>query len=150
MTKNIVKFFIIFIIIITLDQFIKQIFIDGFRWDGEYFSLILTYNRGVAFSMFEFLGDNLKYIQAVLIFVVFAYLIYEKDFFYNHITAFALMLGAGTSNLADRFIHGGVVDYVFWHKWFEFAVFNFADVVINFAVILMFLQFFMQNKKSKV
>ena len=50
----------------------------------------------------------------------------------------------------DRFIHGGVVDYVFWHKWFEFAVFNFADVMIDFAVVILIIRMmFDKNLKGK-
>ncbi|PSM52992.1 prolipoprotein signal peptidase II [Campylobacter blaseri] len=149
MIKSLVKFVAIFIAVMVLDQAIKQIFIDGFRWNGEYFSLILTYNKGVAFSMFEFLGENLKFLQLILIVVLFLYLIFQKELFKNHLIAFSLLIGAGSSNLLDRFIHGGVVDYVFWHKWFEFAVFNFADVIINFAVFLIILQFFLENKRLK-
>lgn len=51
-----------------------------------------------------------------------------------------IILGAGASNVLDRFIHGGVVDYVFWHKWFNFAVFNFADVMINLGVVIILLR----------
>ena len=51
-----------------------------------------------------------------------------------------VILGAGASNVLDRFIHGGVVDYVFWHKWFNFAVFNFADVMINLGVVIILLR----------
>ena len=58
------------------------------------------------------------------------------------------IFGAGVSNLTDRFIHGGVVDYVFWHKWFEFAVFNFADVAIDVAIATLFLKFIF--KKGKI
>jgi signal peptidase II len=36
-------------------------------------------------------------------------------------------------------LHGGVVDYVFWHCGFDFAVFNFADVMIDVAVVLILL-----------
>lgn len=148
MNKNlIVKFLLGFFVVFILDQIIKYIFINGFRYDGEFFSLILTYNKGVAFSMFAFLGKNLKFVQLALILALIAYLIYEKDLLKSHTLAFGILLGAGCSNLLDRFIHGGVVDYVFWHKWFEFAVFNFADVMIDFAIFLIFLQMLLNRKK---
>lgn len=136
MVKSLIVFVLSFIGIFVIDQNIKSIFIDGYRWDGEFFSLILTYNTGVAFSMFSFLAENLKYIQAFLILSIFGYLLFRKDLFTHYCLPAGIMLGAGCSNLYDRFIHGGVVDYFFWHHWFEFAVFNFADVMINISVLI--------------
>jgi signal peptidase II len=45
-----------------------------------------------------------------------------------------VLLGAALGNLADRFFHGAVVDYVYWHCGFDFAVFNYADVMIDLSV----------------
>ncbi|WP_291951903.1 signal peptidase II [Campylobacter sp.] len=134
------KFWLIFIFVFILDQVSKYVFLQGFTYKGEFFDLILTYNTGVAFSMFAFLGEYLKYIQLVFILFLFCYLLYQKEFLTTHIVAFAIMLSAGCSNLLDRFIHIGVVDFVFWHKWFEFAVFNFADVMINVSVALILIK----------
>lgn len=126
--------------IFIIDQVLKNLFLNGLRWNGEYFSLILAFNKGVAFSMFAFLGEYLKYIQVALIVAVIFYVLSSKDLLENHAIAFGIIVGAGSSNIYDRFIHEGVVDYVYWHKWFEFAVFNFADVMINFAVMLILWQ----------
>lgn len=93
--------------------------------------------KGVAFSMFDFLGQNLKYIQIIILLGLLAYFIYQKEFFKRFSIFIGILLGAGFSNLFDRFIHGGVVDYVYWHKWFSFAVFNLADVMISTSVIAM-------------
>lgn len=149
MRKALFKFGIVFLAIIFIDQAIKQLFINGFRWNGEFFSLILTYNKGVAFSMFAFLGENLKYIQICIIIMLLVYFIYQKDFFIKFSAIIGVLIGAGSSNLLDRFIYGGVVDYVFWHKWFEFAVFNFADVMINISVALILIIEFFNWKKDK-
>ncbi|MCZ6168662.1 signal peptidase II [Campylobacter ureolyticus] len=146
MSRLWVKFIAIFLAIVIIDQAIKQVFLSGFRWDGEFFSLILTFNKGVAFSMFAFLGEHLKALQAILLIALFGYLLYEKKLLKAYTLPFALLFGGGVSNLIDRFIHGGVVDYVFWHKYFEFAVFNFADVMINLAVFIMLIQIFIHKK----
>lgn len=146
MSRLWVKFIAIFLAIVIIDQAIKQVFMSGFRWDGEFFSLILTFNKGVAFSMFAFLGEHLKALQAILLVALFGYLLYEKKLLKAHALPFALLFGGGASNLLDRFIHGGVVDYIFWHKWFEFAVFNFADIMINLAVFIMLIQIFIHKK----
>ncbi|MBF7045931.1 lipoprotein signal peptidase [Campylobacter volucris] len=142
------KFWIIFAIVFALDQVSKYLFLQGLEYKGEFFDLVLTYNTGVAFSMFAFLGPYLKYIQLVFIMVLFGYLFYQKEFLKTHLVAFAIMLSAGCSNLLDRFVHIGVVDFVFWHKWFEFAVFNLADVMINISVVLILIKEFL-NKGEK-
>ena len=135
------KFFIFFICIMCVDQAIKYLFTHGgLSVKSEWIDLVLTYNRGVAFSMFAFLGEYLKIIQLALIVGIFGYSIGERDMLARFSAELGIILGAGASNVLDRFIHGGVVDYVFWHKWFNFAVFNFADVMINLGVVIILLR----------
>jgi signal peptidase II len=103
-------------------------------WHSKCISLILAYNKGVAFSMFAFLAEYLKYIQTAVLLGLFSYLLYEKELLTKFSLPFGLIFGAGVSNIYDRFIHEGVVDYVYWHCYFDFAIFNFADVMINVGV----------------
>ncbi|AGZ82497.1 signal peptidase II [Campylobacter fetus] len=147
MSKVIFKFLSYFAAIFAADQIIKWIFLNGFRYKGEFVDLVLVFNKGVAFSMFEFLGSNLKYIQLALIAVLLGYLFGQKELLKSHTAAFGLLLGGGCSNILDRFVHGGVVDYIFWHKWFNFAVFNFADMMIDLAILIILVQSFMHRKK---
>jgi len=119
--------------IFIIDQNIKWLFVDGFRFYTECIDLILVYNKGVAFSMFAFLEEALKWIQLALLGGVLVYTLWLRKLCY--IFPVGLMLGAGFSNVYDRFVHGGVVDYVYWHCGFDFAVFNFADVMIDVAVV---------------
>lgn len=119
--------------IFVIDQNIKSLFVEGLRYYGECIDLILVYNKGVAFSMFAFLDEWLKYIQLFLILGVLGYIIYLKELCYAFPAG--LLLGGAVSNIYDRFVHGGVVDMVYWHCGFDFAVFNFADVVIDIAVV---------------
>ena len=120
-------------VVFGADQALKTVFVDGFRYYTSCIDLILVYNRGVAFSMFAFLAENLKWIQLALLAGVIAYTLWLKQKCY--IVPVGIMIGAGFSNIFDRFIHGGVVDYVFWHCGFNFAVFNMADVLIDIAVV---------------
>ena len=118
--------------IFIIDQNIKMLFVDGFRYYTDCIDLILVYNRGVAFSMLSFLDEWLKYIQIVLVSAILIYIIYLKKVCYALPAGF--MLGGAFSNIYDRFVHDGVVDMVYWHCGFNFAVFNFADVMIDVAV----------------
>jgi len=136
---NVILFFTL-VGIFIIDQNIKMLFVDGFRYYTDYIDLILVYNTGVAFSMLSFLDEWLKYIQIVMVFTVLGYVLYLKQVCYA--IPSGLLLGGAFSNIYDRFIHGGVVDMVYWHYGFNFAVFNFADVMINIAVVwFLFLNF---------
>ena len=119
--------------VLIADQAIKNIFLEGWRYYTDYIDLILVFNKGVAFSMFAFLAESLKWLQLALLAGVVAYTLWLKE--NRYLVPVGIMVGAGLSNVADRFMHGGVVDYVYWHYGFTFAVFNFADVMIDIAVV---------------
>ncbi len=150
MVKPLIVAVLVFIGIFIIDQNLKAIFLEGYRWHGEYFSLILVYNKGVAFSMLAFLDGNLKYIKLFIIFGIVVYLFLNKDIFKTYCLPSGIILGAGSSNLYDRFLHGGVVDYFHWHKWINYPVFNFADVMISVAVVLALIITYKESKKSKI
>ncbi len=143
------KFFVAFLFVLIVDQWIKSLFLNGFDWNSNCISLNLTLNKGVAFSMFAFLGENLKYIQLFLIAAVLGYIFYRRHDLSLYAIALGLLMGGGISNLLDRFLHGGVVDYVYWHCGFDFAIFNFADVMIDLGVALILWQNFIHDKKVK-
>lgn len=137
------------LIVFALDQWIKWIILEGFRWESECISLILVYNKGVAFSMLSFLDDTLKYFQIVLLGSVLVYTLYDGKMFEEYHLPLGILIGAGVGNILDRFIHEGVVDYVYWHCGFDFAVFNFADVMIDVAIAIILYMNFFGSKKVK-
>ncbi len=102
-------------------------------YEASCINLRLVFNEGVAFSMLAFLQEWLKWIQLVLISGILIYIIRLKRPCYA-IPA-GILIGAGLSNIYDRFAHGGVVDYLYWHCGFDFAIFNFADVMIDLAIV---------------
>ncbi len=101
-------------------------------YETKIMNLDLIFNKGVAFSMFAFLEEWLKWIQLLLISGVMVYIVMLRDLCFA--IPGGILLGAGFSNVFDRFQHGGVVDYFHYHYGFNFAIFNFADVMIDFAV----------------
>jgi len=140
---------ILFIVLFYIDQSIKYLFVDGFELKGKCISLILVYNHGVAFSMFAFLKDNLKYIQIGMMIIGVLYLTLHKELFKKYYIPTSFLLAGGISNIYDRFIHGGVVDYVYWHCGFKFAIFNLADVFIDIAiVIILIISYKINNTKE--
>lgn len=133
MLKSLAILFVVLSAVFIADQFIKNLFVEGFRYYTNCIDLILVFNKGVAFSMFAFLAEWLKWIQLALLAGVLGYTLWLKE--NRYFVPVGMIVGAGLSNVADRFIHGGVVDYVYWHCGFDFAIFNFADVMIDIAVV---------------
>ena len=100
--------------------------------------------------MFSFLEGNLKYIQITIMVTGIIYLAFNKNIFEQYYIPASLLLAGGISNIYDRFIHGGVVDYIYWHCGFNFAIFNLADVLIDIAVIVILIINWKYNKPVKV
>lgn len=148
MLKKLSITIVLFIVLFLIDQYIKFLFVDGYERIGECISLVLAYNYGVAFSMFSFLEGNLKYIQIAIMLGGIIYLLLNKTVFEQYYIPTALLLAGGISNIYDRFIHGGVVDYIYWHCKFDFAIFNLADVLIDIAVVLILIINYKNSKKE--
>lgn len=147
--KKIILFAVPLLSILIIDQAIKWFFVlNNYSYDGSIISLVLVYNKGVAFSMFAFLDEWLKYIQILLITIIGIYFWKNINDFDDYIIPVGVIYGAGISNIVDRFIHEGVVDYIFWHYKIEFAIFNFADVSINIGVLYIILLTLLKKKQK--
>jgi signal peptidase II len=135
--------------IFIIDQAIKDLFVAGYYRAGECIDLTLHYNKGVAFSMFAFIGPYLKWIQALMVAAILFYVL-KEGYLKRYAFPVGLLIGGALGNVYDRFMHEGVVDYVAWHCGFDFAVFNFADVAIDLAVawILIMVYFFPEKEKA--
>jgi signal peptidase II len=133
-----------------IDQGIKTLFIEGYYRAGTCIDLELHYNKGVAFSLFAFLGPYLKWIQAVFIAGIFAFVV-KEGYIRRYAFPVGLIVGGALGNLYDRFVHGGVVDYVAWHCGFDFAVFNYADVAIDAGIVwlLVMIYFFPERSEAR-
>ena len=96
-----------------------------------FLSWTLACNTGAAFSLFQGFGTLI----GLLAVVVAAYLVvaiwrWRRSALEG--LAYALVLGGAVGNLADRLLHGCVVDFVHVHYgWFNFPVFNVADSAIT-------------------
>ena len=142
-------FFLVLLGTFIIDQNIKMLFVDGYYRAGECIDLELHYNKGVAFSMFAFLGPYLKWIQALLVTGIL-FVVFKEGYLRRYAFPIGLLLGGAFGNVYDRFIHEGVVDYIAWHCGFNWAVFNFADIAIDVAVvwIVIMVYFFPENSKE--
>jgi len=155
MMRNITVFLLVVVGTFIVDQSIKTWAMESVNgvehaliMKGTCINLELFYNRGVAFSMLAFLGDNLKWVQLLLIVGIVAYVFYA-GYLKQYTFAIGLIVGGAIGNLYDRFIHEGVVDYVAWHCGFNFAVFNYADVMIDLGVAIILLMSYLEYRKEK-
>ncbi len=151
--------YIIFILLVVgtfiIDQSLKVMAIEAVNGvefatilKGSCIDLELYYNRGVAFSMLAFIGDNLKWVQLLLISGIIFYIFYE-GYVKKYAFPLGLIIGGALGNLYDRFIHEGVVDYVAWHCGFDFAVFNYADVMIDLGVAIILIRSLLEYRREK-
>jgi len=79
------------------------------------------------------------------------YFVLKEGYLKRYAFPVGLLIGGALGNVYDRFVHEGVVDYIAWHCGFDFAVFNYADVVIDLAVawILVMVYFFPEESEEK-
>jgi len=155
MIRNVLIFILVMVGTFVVDQNLKVMAMDAVNGveymtiaKGACIDLELHYNRGVAFSLLEFLGDNLKWLQLVMILGIIVIVFYE-GYLKKYAFAIGLILGGALGNLYDRFIHQGVVDYVAWHCGFNFAVFNYADVMIDLGVAIILLITYLDYRREK-
>lgn len=142
-------FFLVLLGTFIIDQNIKSLFLDGYYSVGTCIDLELHYNKGVAFSMFAFLGPYLKWIQAGLV-IVILFVVFKEGYIRRYTFPIGLLVGGALGNVYDRFSHESVVDYVAWHCGFNWAVFNFADVAIDMAVVwILILVYFFPKTTEK-
>ncbi|MCA9385458.1 signal peptidase II [Candidatus Dojkabacteria bacterium] len=108
--------------IILVDHIIKFLFIS-------YFPQKVFVNTGISFS---FLADTHSILTIVLHtcgVMVMVYLLKSSQ----PKIAFLLLLAGGLSNLIDRIVYGGVIDFI---RIGSLPIFNFADSIINLGLVI--------------
>jgi len=110
-----------------------------------FLALFRTFNTGVAFSMFSFVGDKglVAIALGVIAFVLYLAMRTRPDQWLSRL-GFALVVGGAAGNIIDRVAYGHVVDYILFHlpNW-SFAVFNLADTWITIGAVFVILDEFL-------
>jgi signal peptidase II len=136
-------YFLLVIVAIALDQWIKQLVEKGLAFQEKldllpFLALFRTYNTGIAFSMFESFGDTGLVVIAALVVTFVSFLATRTP--PGHVVTrigFSLIIGGALGNLVDHAVYGHVIDYILFHTpvW-SFAVFNLADAFISVGAAL--------------
>lgn len=145
--KQVCAYVSIFILIFLLDRITKLWALS--HWISEYqvfkgLSFLVVFNRGISWGIAN-TPNSLVYctVTALIIFVTCCLVWYTRQ---RYRAGYAIygelcVLAGSVSNIIDRFVYGGVVDYIllYW-KQYTFPIFNIADIAIVLGVGLMFLQ----------
>lgn len=136
------------IAIIAFDQLTKWIALTGLDLANNpiavtsFFNLVLVWNRGVSFGMFNDAGAYGPLILSAIAIAVVLGLIYWLRQAENWltITALGLVIGGAVGNVIDRFRFGAVVDFLDVHvAGYHWPAFNVADAAICVGAILLLL-----------
>ena len=143
-------YYLLFLVLVLLDQFTKQIFISSFDVGqsitiNPYLSWTYLQNTGAAFSI---LADGGGIQKAFLLSVsvlasVIIFLWIQKTSEYQRQKLFGqfLLLSGAVGNLIDRAQYGYVVDFIDVHvNGLYWPVFNLADSFIFIGVLLLLFQ----------
>jgi len=111
---------------------------------NRFMAFDLALNRGISCGLFHFESTIGFVIISLLVCVILSIIIVWSKRFYRQgepILGHLLIIAGGLSNVYDRFVYGGVVDFISvslngWH-W---ALFNVADIAINVGVLLLLIQ----------
>lgn len=104
-------------------------------------------NKGIAFSLFNddgFLGILLN-ITGLLTLLFYYFRNFKKLKIYSYEIIF--LVSGGFSNLLDRIIHGGVVDYI---SIMLLPMFNLADIFVVGSLIVLLIRSIFRNDNQKI
>ena len=151
-------YYLISLVVVGLDQWSKNLAVselaDGFVKVTDFFSLVLAYNKGAAFSFLSDAGGWQRWFFTVIAAAVSAVLVVWIYRLKQHekllAIALALVLGGAIGNLYDRVMLGHVVDFILVHYQDNyFPAFNIADSAISVGAVLLILDAFLQGKENR-
>ena len=138
---------VLFTILVALDRLTKawavRTLADGSITLAPWVNLHLAYNRGVSFSLFASDAPLGFWVLTGVLTIAITGLAWYTWVQWQQKTPVALgyvcILAGGASNLVDRIMYGGVVDFVECHigAWY-WPTFNLADVWIVTGVLYVF------------
>jgi signal peptidase II len=109
---------------------------------GPYLDLVLAWNTGISYGLFQEAGPLGQWALFALKVVAVLLLALWLARTGSRLSAVALglIIGGAIGNAVDRLVHGAVMDFVLFHitaaAWsFQWYVFNLADVAIVAGVI---------------
>jgi signal peptidase II len=101
---------------------------------STYLSIQETYNRGIAFGMFQGAGPVIGWFTILVVIGMFIYLtILPKEERLLKI-GLAVIIGGALGNMIDRLTAGQVLDFI--ETPLRSSIFNLADAAINVGMVI--------------
>lgn len=104
-------------------------------------------NTGAAFSILSEKTWLLSLITGVLIVGALLYLFIKKPKNKLECASIILVVSGGLGNLIDRIFRGYVVDFI-EYLFMEYAVYNFADILVTIGAILLVISIFLDKGEA--
>jgi signal peptidase II len=153
---------VVAVLVLLLDQLSKAAILAHFAgrlYDGDrvttYFNLVLTYNRGMSFGMFNAGPQGGASLNALLFSLVAAVIVAGLIYWLSRVTspllavAIGLIIGGAAGNVVDRIRVGAVVDFLDFHIGFwHWPAFNIADSAICVGVAAMLLDGLLLHREA--
>jgi len=137
------KILFISFIALIIDQFIKitistkMLVHDSITIISNFFNITFVKNYGAAYSIFYGNTIFLILISIISLFLIYFFLIKNKEFKKIDVFSYGILIGGILGNLIDRVIHGYVIDFLDFKIFgYDFPVFNIADICIVISVFL--------------
>ena len=169
MSHSVFRLFIV-TAVIFLDQWSKSLIIallDEYeRLDiFSFLDLTLLFNRGIAFSLFDYQSglQTLPLIAlSLLVILFFIFLLVRNAWSKIEEIGILMIIGGAIGNLIDRITQGAVTDFILFYyersfigldglpsiRHFYFPAFNVADSFITIGILMLLLAEFLKQKKE--
>jgi signal peptidase II len=111
--------------------------------------LLIKHSQKIAYTLntdYFFGFFKISDLAILLISILLIYLAFNREIKKDFLIICPVFLG-GASNLIDRFIYGGVIDYFNFEFWGFSLAFNLADIMIVSGVFLYANSFFRDIKR---
>lgn len=144
-------------IVILTDQYTKWLIVEKVMqpartiYFNDYFNLVLAWNNGISFGLFNNDNDINALIfsliaSAIVIFLI--RLLYKAET-RKLALGLGLIIGGAIGNVIDRYIYGAVIDFLDVHiKEYHWPAFNVADSCITLGAILLLIDSLFSKKQN--
>jgi signal peptidase II len=141
-------YFLLISLLFIIDRFTKVLALTALTYDpydlSDFITFTLAKNRGVSWSLFHTDASMGFYILTGLIIIItlalglYTFWEYKKN---KPIYSELLILTGSLSNIVDRFLYQGVIDFIDIHiTSLHWPIFNIADMCIVTGIILLFIK----------
>lgn len=135
-----------YLLLFAIDRISKWYALNNFN-EQTYMHPLISFetvlNKGISWGMLSQAGGLITWALPLVIIMLILFFVRHTIISFlngNTIIGELFVLIGGISNIMDRFLYGGVVDFIlFSYNQWSFPVFNLADVYIVFGIFIILL-----------